>query len=71
MGHRPTCHDSFVDDLDPYRTESQKQWNGWASHGYRKMYQPRSMLLLGGICFSLFAIGLVLIAWLASTGRMP
>jgi len=23
-----------MDDLDPYRTESQKQWKAWADHGY-------------------------------------
>jgi hypothetical protein len=60
-----------VDDLDPYRTESQKEWKRWADHGYRKLYQPRSMLLFGGIFCTLFAAGLVAIFWLASTGRLP
>jgi hypothetical protein len=46
-----------TDDLDPYRTESQKQWNDWARHGYRKLYQPRSMLWFGGIFFTLLAVG--------------
>ena len=59
------------DDLDPYRTESQKQWKAWADHGYRKLYQPRSMLWFGGIFFTLFAVGLALVFWLASTGRLP
>jgi hypothetical protein len=31
-----------MDDLDPHRTETQKEWKDWADHGYRKMYQPRS-----------------------------
>src|SRR5215470_14079986 len=43
-----------VDDLDPYRTDTQKEWNDWARHGYRKLYQPRSMLWFGGIFFTLF-----------------
>jgi hypothetical protein len=60
-----------VDDLDPYRTESQKEWKRWADHGYRKLYQPRSMLLFGGIFCTLCAAGLVAIFWLASTGRLP
>ena len=60
-----------MDDLDPYRTESQKEWKVWADHGYRKLYQPRSMLWLGGIFVTLLAGGLVLVFWLASTGRLP
>jgi hypothetical protein len=60
-----------VDDLDPYRTESQKEWKAWADHGYRKLYQPRSMLWFGGICFTLFAAGLAAVVWLAATGRLP
>jgi len=23
-----------MNDLDPYRTESQKEWKAWADHGY-------------------------------------
>jgi hypothetical protein len=60
-----------VDDLDPYRTESQKEWKNWADHGYRKRYQPRSMLWFGGIFFTLFAAGLAVVFWLAFIGRMP
>ena len=48
------CGRRAVDDLDPYRTESQKEWKAWADHGYRKLYQPRSMLWFGGIFFTLF-----------------
>jgi hypothetical protein len=59
------------DDLDPYRTESQKQWKAWADHGYRKLYQPRSMLWFGGLFFTLLAVGLFLVFWLSSTGRLP
>jgi hypothetical protein len=60
-----------VDDLDPYRTESQKEWKRWADHGYRKLYQPRSMLWFGGIFFTLFGVGLAVLFWLAATGRFP
>ena len=58
-------------DLDRYRTDAQKEWNEWAEHGYRKMYQPRSVLWFGGIFFVLLVVALVAIAWLASTGRLP
>jgi len=65
------CGSRAVDDLDPYRTESQKEWKAWADHGYRKLYQPRSMLWFGGIFFTLFAGGLATVFWLAATGRLP
>ena len=58
-------------DENPYRTETQKEWTAWAAHGYRKQYQPRSMLWFGGIFFTLFAVGLVAVFWLAATGRWP
>lgn len=60
-----------MDDLDPYRTESQKQWKAWADHGYRKRYQPRSMLRLGGILVTLLAAVLAVVFWLAARGRVP
>jgi hypothetical protein len=59
------------DDLDDVRTESQKEWANWAAHGYRKLYQPRSMLWFGGIFFTLFIAGLLTIFWLAAHGGMP
>ena len=59
------------DDLDPYRTDSQRQWNEWAKHGYRKRYQPRSMLWFGLIFFTVFGVGLLVIFWLAASGRWP
>jgi hypothetical protein len=59
-----------VDDED-VRTETQKEWANWPAHGYRKLYQPRSMLWFGGIFCTLFGVFLVVIFWLASTGRMP
>jgi hypothetical protein len=58
-------------DENPYRTESQKEWADWAAHGYGKQYQPRSMLRFGGIFFTLFAVGLLAVFWLAASGRWP
>ena len=43
------------------RTESQKEWANWAAHGYRKRYQPRSMLWFGGIFFALFTVFLLVV----------
>jgi hypothetical protein len=57
-----------VDD-DDVRTESQKEWANWAAHGYRKRYQPRSMLWFGAIFFTVFMVFLLTIFWLTSTGR--
>jgi hypothetical protein len=55
-----------VDD-DDVRTESQKEWANWAAHGYRKLYQPRSMLWFGGIFCALFIAFLLVIF----TGHFP
>jgi hypothetical protein len=51
------------DDLDDVRTDAQKEWANWAAHGYRKLYQPRSMLWFGGIFFGLFGAGLFVLFW--------
>ena len=56
---------------DAFPTETQKEWANWAAHGYRKLYQPRSMLWFGGIFFGLFSVGLVVLFWLVSSGRWP
>jgi hypothetical protein len=56
---------------DDPRTEAQKEWANWAAHGYRKLYQPRSVRRLG-LVFSLVLAGLLLaIFWLAAHGRFP
>jgi len=55
-----------VDEND-VRTESQKEWANWAAHGYRKLYQPRSVLWFGGIFCTLF-IALLLLVF---TGHLP
>jgi hypothetical protein len=57
-----------VDD-DDVRTESQKEWANWAAHGYRKLYQPRSMLWLGGVFTTLLVVGLLTVIWLAASGH--
>jgi hypothetical protein len=54
-------------DDDDVRTESQKEWANWAAHGYRKRYQPRSMLWFGGI-FTFLFIALLLVVF---TGHLP
>jgi hypothetical protein len=60
-----------MDDPDLGRTESQTEWAEWAAHGYRKPYQPRSMLWAGGIFFALLIAGLVTVFWLSAHGRLP
>jgi hypothetical protein len=56
---------------DDYRAETQREWVDWAAHGYRKLYQPRSMRLFGGIFITLFGLGLATVFWLAASGRLP
>jgi hypothetical protein len=60
-----------VSDDNTYRTESQKEWAGWAARGYRKMYQPRSMLRFGAVVYSLLIVGLLAVFWLAFNHRLP
>jgi hypothetical protein len=58
-------------DQEPYRTESQQEWADWAAHGYRKQYQPRSVLR-AGLVFSVLLAGLLLtVFWLAFHGGLP
>ena len=54
-------------DDDDVRTESQKEWANWSAHGYRKLYQPRSVLWFGGIFCVLF-IAFLLVVF---TGHFP
>jgi hypothetical protein len=62
-----------VSDPDPdrLRTDTQKEWADWAAHGYRKQYQPRSMLWVGGIVVTVLIVGLGTVFWLAAHGRLP
>jgi len=59
------------DPDDDYRSDAQREWANWAAHGYRKMYQPRSMRLFGVIFFTLFGLGLLTVFVLAANGRWP
>jgi hypothetical protein len=52
-------------------TETQKEGAAWTAHGYRKLYQPRSVLWFGGVFFALFSVGLLVVFWLADSGRWP
>jgi hypothetical protein len=56
---------------DLERTETQREWADWAAHGYRKLYQPRSVLLFGGVFLALFTVGLLTVFLLAAGGRWP
>jgi hypothetical protein len=56
-----------VDD-DP-RTDAQKEWANWAAHGYRKLYQPRSVRRFGLIFSLVLAAVLLTIFWLSAHGR--
>lgn len=60
----------MLDDEDPSRERRRREWADWSAHGYRKRYTPRSMLWFGGIFFTLFAVGLVVIFWLAANGHL-
>jgi hypothetical protein len=56
---------------DDHRTESQKEWANWAAHGYRKLYQPRSVRRFG-LVFSVVLAGLLLtVFWFAARGGLP
>jgi hypothetical protein len=61
---------SSEEDPERGRTRLQQEWADWASHGYRKMYQPRSMLWAGGIFFLFFGGGLIAVVWLAVSGLL-
>jgi hypothetical protein len=59
-----------MEDGDP-RTEAQKEWANWAAHGYRKLYQPRSVRRFG-LVFTLVLAGVLLwVFWSAAHGRFP
>ena len=59
------------EDLDRYRTESQKEWAAWAVHGYRKLYQPRSIRRFGLVFTVLLSLLIVTVFWLGIHGRLP
>jgi len=52
------------------RTRAQQEWADWAAHGYRKLYQPRSMLVAGFVFFLLLGALLITVVVLAAHGRL-
>ena len=69
----------MFDERDPddeglassYRTETQKEWADWASHGYRKLYQPRSIRRFGLVFTVLLSLLILTVFWLGTHGRLP
>ena len=59
------------DDDYEAKTGAQKEWAEWSAHGYRKLYQPRSVLRFGGILVAALIAALVTVFWLAANGRLP
>jgi hypothetical protein len=58
------------DDDDAYRTDEQKEWAAWSAHGYRKLYQPRSVQRIFFVCTVAFILLLLTVFWLAAHGRV-
>ena len=56
---------------DEFRSESQREWANWAAHGYRKRYQPRSVLRFGVVFTILLSAFLLTVFWFAFHGGMP
>ena len=59
------------DDDYEAKTDAQKEWADWSAHGYRKLYQPRSVLWFGGIFVAVLIAALVMVFWLAANDRLP
>jgi hypothetical protein len=59
------------EDLDRYRTETQKEWAAWSAHGYRKLYQPRLIRRFGLVFTVLLSLLIVTVLWLGIHGRLP
>jgi hypothetical protein len=60
-------HGNSDDDRD--RIESQEEWANWAEHGYRKLYQPRSVRRFGLVFTIVLLLVLLTVFWLAARGR--
>jgi hypothetical protein len=58
-------------DDDRDKTESQKEWAAWAAHGYRKLYQPRSIRRFGLVWTVLFSAFFLTIVLPAVHGVLP
>jgi len=61
----------MVEPDDDVRTESQREWANWAAHGYRKLYQPRSVLRFGLVFSVVLAALLLTVFWFAAHGGLP
>lgn len=59
------------EDLDGYSTETQKEWTAGATHGYRKLYQPRSIQRFGLAFTVLLSLLIVTVFWLGIHDRLP
>jgi hypothetical protein len=53
------------------RTETQKEWANWAAHGYRKLYQPRSIRRFGLVFTVLISLLILTVFLLGTHGRLP
>jgi hypothetical protein len=56
---------------DRYRTEAQEEWANWAAHGYRKLYQPRSVRRFGFVFTVVLSLVLLTVFWFAAHGGLP
>lgn len=59
------------DDDYAAKTDAQKEWADWSAHGYRKLYQPRSILWFGAVFVAVLIAVLLTVFWLAAHGRFP
>jgi hypothetical protein len=53
------------------RTESQREWANWGAHGYRKLYQPRSVRRFGLVFTVVLAAVLFAVFWFAAHEGVP
>ena len=59
------------EDLDRYRTKTQKEWAAWAAHGYRKLYQPRCVRRFGLVFTVLMSLLILTVLRLGIHDRVP
>lgn len=52
-------------DRDDLKTESQREWANWSAHGYRKMYQPRSVLRANLVAVVILLVVIGGLLWMA------
>jgi hypothetical protein len=52
-------------------SERQRQWRDWSAHGYKKRFQPTSMLWFGGVSVLLLIVGLVTLVYVAGRAGLP